>query len=47
MSHSDDMEEAERICDELAMLHTGTLPVTGRPADLCAAISPTATLDDV
>jgi ABC-2 type transport system ATP-binding protein len=42
-----DMEEAETLCDELAILHVGTLAVVGRPADLCAAISPTATLDDV
>jgi ABC-2 type transport system ATP-binding protein len=42
-----DMEEAEHLCDELAILHTGTLAVSGRPAELRAAISPTATLDDV
>jgi ABC-2 type transport system ATP-binding protein len=42
-----DMEEAEHLCDELAILHAGTLAVTGRPAALRAAISPTATLDDV
>jgi len=42
-----DMEEAERLCDELAILHAGTLAVSGRPAVLRAAISPTATLDDV
>jgi ABC-2 type transport system ATP-binding protein len=42
-----DMEEAEHLCDELAILHTGTLAVSGRSAELRAAISPTATLDDV
>jgi ABC-2 type transport system ATP-binding protein len=42
-----DMEEAESLCDELAILHTGQLVVTGRPVDLREAISPTATLDDV
>jgi ABC-2 type transport system ATP-binding protein len=42
-----DMEEADVLCDELAILHTGQLAVTGRPAALRAAISPTATLDDV
>jgi ABC-2 type transport system ATP-binding protein len=42
-----DMEEAEHLCDELAILHNGTLAVAGRPADLRAAIAPTATLDDV
>ena len=42
-----DMEEAEHLCDELAILHAGRLAVSGRPADLRAAISPEATLDDV
>lgn len=42
-----DMEEAEHLCDELAILHAGRLAVGGRPADLRAALSPTATLDDV
>ena len=42
-----DMEEAENLCDELAILHSGTLAVTGRPGELRAALSPTATLDDV
>jgi ABC-2 type transport system ATP-binding protein len=42
-----DMEEAEHLCDELAILHTGRLAVNGRPAELRAAVSPTATLDDV
>jgi ABC-2 type transport system ATP-binding protein len=42
-----DMEEAEHLCDELAILHVGRLAVTGRPAELRAAISSTATLDDV
>jgi ABC-2 type transport system ATP-binding protein len=42
-----DMEEAEALCDELAILHAGRLAVSGRPAELRAAISPTATLDDV
>ena len=42
-----DMEEADRLCDELAILHSGALAVTGRPEELRAAISATATLDDV
>jgi ABC-2 type transport system ATP-binding protein len=42
-----DMEEAESLCDELSILHAGRLAVSGRPADLRAALSPTATLDDV
>jgi ABC-2 type transport system ATP-binding protein len=42
-----DMEEAEVLCDELAILHAGVLAVSGRPEELRAAISATATLDDV
>jgi len=42
-----DMEEAESLCDELAILHAGRLAVSGRPVDLRRALSPTATLDDV
>jgi ABC-2 type transport system ATP-binding protein len=42
-----DMEEAEQLCDVLAMMHAGQLKVTGKPAELCQALSPTATLDDV
>jgi ABC-2 type transport system ATP-binding protein len=42
-----DMEEAEHLCEELAILHNGKLAVTGSPDGLRAAISPTATLDDV
>ena len=42
-----DMEEASRLCDELAILNAGRLVVQGTPSDLCAALSATATLDDV
>jgi ABC-2 type transport system ATP-binding protein len=42
-----DMEEAEHLCDELAILHAGRLAVKGRPAALRVALSPTATMDDV
>ena len=42
-----DMEEAEILCDRLAILHVGTLAATGEPAALRAAISPEATLSDV
>jgi len=42
-----DMEEAEALCERLAILHGGRLMVTGRPDALCAGISPDATLDDV
>jgi ABC-2 type transport system ATP-binding protein len=42
-----DMEEAESLCDELAILHAGRLAVSGKAVDLRAALSPTATLSDV
>jgi len=42
-----DMEEADQLCDELAILHEGKVAIIGRPHDLKTAISPTATLDDV
>jgi ABC-2 type transport system ATP-binding protein len=42
-----DMEEADELCDELVILHQGKKIVSGRPADLKAAIGPEATLDDV
>jgi len=42
-----DMEEADSLCDELAILHEGKVATIGSPADLKTAISPTATLDDV
>lgn len=42
-----DMEEADHLCNELAILHEGVIAITGRPNDLKTAISPTATLDDV
>lgn len=42
-----DMEEADQLCDELAIMHAGRIAVAGRPDDLKAAIGPDATLDDV
>ncbi|OIQ89901.1 daunorubicin/doxorubicin resistance ATP-binding protein DrrA [mine drainage metagenome] len=42
-----DMDEADAICDELGILHEGRMAVTGRPADLKAALGPDATLDMV
>jgi ABC-2 type transport system ATP-binding protein len=42
-----DMEEADQLCDELAILHEGKVAIIGRPYDLKTAISPTATLDEV
>jgi ABC-2 type transport system ATP-binding protein len=41
------MEEADRLCDELAILHLGKLAAAGTPAELKAATGSGATLDDV
>lgn len=42
-----DMDEADVLCDVLALLHLGKVAVTGKPAELKAALGPDATLDDV
>jgi ABC-2 type transport system ATP-binding protein len=42
-----DMEEADHLCDHLAILHLGKIAVIGRPAALKMEIGPEATLDDV
>jgi ABC-2 type transport system ATP-binding protein len=42
-----DMEEADVLCDELAVLHQGKLMVTGEPAALKAQVGPEADLNDV
>ena len=42
-----DMEEAEELCDELAIMHRGALAVTGTPANLKANVGADATLNDV
>jgi len=42
-----DMEEAEALCDELAILHAGRVAVVGKPAELRAAVGEGATMDDV
>lgn len=42
-----DMEEAEALCDELALMRAGRVVVDGRPAALRASVGPEATLDDV
>jgi ABC-2 type transport system ATP-binding protein len=41
------MDEAEGLCDRVALMHRGTLRAVGSPADLSAEIGPGATLDDV
>jgi ABC-2 type transport system ATP-binding protein len=41
------MDEADDLCDELAILHLGKVAAVGSPAELKAAVAPDATLDDV
>lgn len=41
------MEEADELCDRVAILQTGHLKAVGTPAELKARISDQATLDDV
>jgi ABC-2 type transport system ATP-binding protein len=41
------MDEADELCDELAILHLGKVAAVGSPAELKAAVAPDATLDDV
>jgi len=41
------MEEADALCDEIAILHRGALAIAGAPAALKASVGPEATLDDV
>jgi ABC-2 type transport system ATP-binding protein len=41
------MEEAEALCDRIALMHRGTIRVEGRPEELKLALGPEATLEDV
>jgi ABC-2 type transport system ATP-binding protein len=41
------MDEAEELCDRLAIMHLGKIAAVGNPADLKASVGPEATLDDV
>ena len=41
------MDEADELCDELAILHLGKVAAVGSPAELKAAVAPDATLEDV
>ena len=42
-----DMEEAEELCDNLAILHKGKVSVVGKPAELRGGLKRGATMDDV
>jgi ABC-2 type transport system ATP-binding protein len=41
------MDEADELCDELAILHLGKVSAVGNPSELKAAVGPEATLEDV
>jgi ABC-2 type transport system ATP-binding protein len=41
------MDEADELCDRLAILHLGRIAAIGEPAELKAGIGSDATLDDV
>ena len=42
-----DMEEADHLCDRLALMHQGRIEIVGAPAELKRQVGPEATLDDV
>lgn len=42
-----DMEEAEALCDELAILHAGQVATVGKPLELRTRLGAGATMDDV
>jgi ABC-2 type transport system ATP-binding protein len=41
------MDEADELCDEIAILHLGKVAAVGSPAEMKAAVAPDATLEDV
>nr|PZN44649.1 MAG: multidrug ABC transporter ATP-binding protein [Bacillota bacterium] len=41
------MDEADQLCDWVAIMHRGRVVTVGTPAELKAAVGPDATLDDV
>ena len=41
------MEEADALCDRVAMMHHGSLRAIGSPAELKATLAPDASLEDV
>ena len=42
-----DMDEAAALCGVVAILHAGRMVAFGAPAELCARLGPSATLEDV
>lgn len=41
------MEEADELCDRVALMHGGRLQMAGSPAQLKSSLGPDASLDDV
>jgi ABC-2 type transport system ATP-binding protein len=41
------MDEADKHCDRVALMHRGAIRAVGSPADLKATVGPGASLDDV
>jgi len=41
------MEEADALCDRVALMHLGTIRAEGAPSDLKASVAADATLEDV
>jgi ABC-2 type transport system ATP-binding protein len=41
------MEEADTLCDRVALMHNGALQAVGTPGELKAGVGPDATLEDV
>jgi len=41
------MEEADALCDRVALMHLGRVRVVGRPSELRRSLGPAATLEDV
>ena len=42
-----DMDEAEELCDTIAIMHAGRVVAIGTPKELESALGPDATMDDV
>jgi ABC-2 type transport system ATP-binding protein len=41
------MEEADALCDRVALMHRGVLQAVGTPTDLKSTVSSAASLEDV